>query len=223
MKEKIRMRFKKISSRKKIIYAVLILALVIEMATFLHLSRSKKSAKKSPEKENSASAPYAKESLRGKLEEGQDVTDDEKTKEDAKLAKIAAENSGNEVGSGQENSQADQKTSKNSQDEEEIPPAEIGIKVISRGAPSGEAEKIRSILKSAGYDKSVIGGEKKEDIVQVLIFFREDKFRIEAESIAQLLIEKDKIFSYARKASSAEEKSADILIILGKSKEAPPN
>jgi hypothetical protein len=105
----------------------------------------------------------------------------------------------------------------------EIPTADLGIKIVRRGAPVGYAEDIDDLLKNSGYGKSAVDSKKGSDIVQTLVFFNGEKFRLEAEALREFLIQKEQIYSAIGQASSAEEKSADIVIMLGKNKEAPPN
>lgn len=221
------MWLKKISPRNKVIFAVIILALLGGITASRYLLWSKKRTEaipvKSSEKEISASVPFAGESFQSKLKFEEQEAVEGQTKEDAKPAEIAADNLNNEASGGQGESQTDQKESEVAQDEKEIPTAEVAVKIIARGASAGSAEKIRNILQSDGYEKSEIGGGKGAAIVQTLIFFREEKFRIKAQNVRELLIQKEKIYSVLELASSAEEKSADIVIFLGKRKEAPPN
>jgi hypothetical protein len=106
---------------------------------------------------------------------------------------------------------------------EEVSAAEIEVKIIDSDAPTENAEKILDLLKGDGYKKSTISREGKVDSFQTLIFFKEEKFRISAQNIRESLIQKEKIYASLRVASLDEEKSADIVIMLGKSKEAPPN
>jgi len=100
--------------------------------------------------------------------------------------------------------------------------AKITVKIINKGAPANVQRAIRELLASQKQLKVTIGNGKGPDIDEYVVFFKEDKFMLKAQAIAQLLREKEEIFSYARKAETTEEKSADIVIMLGKSKEAPP-
>jgi len=99
----------------------------------------------------------------------------------------------------------------------------ITVKIINKGAAAGTERKIQKLLAIQEQLTVTIGNRSGSAVDQSSVFFREEKFREEAQSIAQLLREKEKIFSYARIATTVEEKSADIVIILGKYKEAPPN
>lgn len=219
------MWLKKITPRNKIIFGVLIIVLFGGITAVGYFFRSQKSSKKAPEpgKESSISVPFEGETFQGKLEDDQKAIEGQ-TKEDAnKPAEIAADNLNNEASGGQSESQTDQKKSEVAQDEKEIPTAEVAVKIIARGASAGSAEKIRNILLSDGYEKAAIGSGKGADIIQTLVFFREEKFSIKAQNVRELLIQKEKIYSALGVASSTEEKSADIVIILGKFKNAPPN
>jgi len=99
----------------------------------------------------------------------------------------------------------------------------ITVKIINKGASAGTARRIQKWLAGREQLKVIIGSGSGSEVDQSAVFFKEEKYREEAQTIAQLLREKEEIHSYARPAGSDEEKSADIVIVLGKFKEAPPN
>lgn len=105
----------------------------------------------------------------------------------------------------------------------ELPAGEIAVKIVNRGASAGSSEKIKDILKSSGYEKSEIGGTNSANLIQTHIYFNGEKFRINAQIVREILIQKEKIMSVLLMADSDEEKIADIVIFLGENKEAPPN
>lgn len=110
----------------------------------------------------------------------------------------------------------------NNPGEEEIQPGGIILKVLKKGAPAGRAQQTKDILASKGYLQVEVRDGQGSSILANTVFYKDDKFRLEAETIRELLIQNEKIYSGIVKASSAEEKSADIVIMLGKNKEAPP-
>jgi hypothetical protein len=99
----------------------------------------------------------------------------------------------------------------------------ISVKIINKGAPASVERNVQNLLASQEKLQITTGRGTGPESEEYLVFFKEEKFRLKAQEIAQLLREKESIFSYARIASTTEEKSADIVIILGKNKEAPPN
>lgn len=106
---------------------------------------------------------------------------------------------------------------------QEVQPGEVNLKVFNKGESKSGANKVKELLADKGYLKMETGEGKGKNIVQTLIFFNEEKFRIPAQNLRELLIQEEKIYSAVMIAETDEEKSADIVIMLGKFKEAPPN
>lgn len=97
----------------------------------------------------------------------------------------------------------------------EIKPAEIKIKILNEGAPAGSAGKNKDFLVSKGYAKTEAGNGEL-DSVNSFIYYNGEKFKSAAEKIKELLTE-NKIKASAKEALTSEQKSADIVIVLGKS------
>lgn len=99
--------------------------------------------------------------------------------------------------------------------EEKIDIAQISLKVLNEGATPGSAGKIKDFLIEKGYAKAEAGNGEKKDFQGAVVFYGEDKFKTEADWIKEMLAGK-KIKAETKEAVSDEEKSADIVIILGK-------
>ncbi len=96
----------------------------------------------------------------------------------------------------------------------EILAKEVVVKILNEGAPAGMAGKIKKVLVSQGFDLAQAGnGENKANPVSS-INFSEAKFKVLAEKIKEVLTTQ-KITATLKEAQTVEEKSADIVIILG--------
>lgn len=110
-----------------------------------------------------------------------------------------------------------------SENEEKIQPDKIALKVLNKGAEAGSAKEVKNLLAGKGYAEIETKDGRGSDVVENTVFFKEEKFIREAQLIREILLNEGGIFSYARQAGTDEEKSADIVIVLGTLKEAPPN
>jgi hypothetical protein len=92
--------------------------------------------------------------------------------------------------------------------------AEIKISVLNGGAPAGTAGKVKALLVSAGYAKAEAGNALGSDNSGVYIYFSNGYSR-EAEDLK--LAFKDKYpVAETKEASSGEQKSANLVVIMGK-------
>ncbi|PIP27143.1 MAG: hypothetical protein COX30_03375 [Candidatus Moranbacteria bacterium CG23_combo_of_CG06-09_8_20_14_all_39_10] len=101
-------------------------------------------------------------------------------------------------------------------EETKISPADINVNVLNNGAPAGSAGKIKDLLVKNGYAKAVAGNSSSVSIVGTSLYYSADKFKTTAEASARLLEANGSIKVVVSGASSAEQKSGDIVIILGK-------
>lgn len=100
-------------------------------------------------------------------------------------------------------------------EEKEIMPSEISVKVLNEGAIAGSAAKVKGILTGKGYTKTEAGNGEKENLSGTTVYYKEEKFKKLAETVSKIL-SANKIKSEIMLAVSTEEKSADIVVILGK-------
>jgi cellobiose-specific phosphotransferase system component IIB len=98
---------------------------------------------------------------------------------------------------------------------QEILPAEINIKVLNSGALAGSAGKVSSLLVSKGYKKAQAGNGESENVSGSFVYFSGEEFKKQAEAVNEILIA-GKIKSEMKEAATAEQKSADVVVILGK-------
>jgi|GEM_PF-1677419 len=94
-------------------------------------------------------------------------------------------------------------------------PADINILVLNEGALPGSAGKIKNFLVGKGYPKTEAKNGVAAEIKGSFVFYKDESFQKEATWIAGMLAGKD-IKAELKMAESEEEKSADIVIILGK-------
>lgn len=99
--------------------------------------------------------------------------------------------------------------------EEKVDAAAMTLKVLNEGAPAGTAGKIKDLLVAKGYLKAEAGNGEKEEATGSIVACSADRFKKEAEWIREVLIGKG-ILAELKLAETAEEKSADVVIILGK-------
>lgn len=98
---------------------------------------------------------------------------------------------------------------------EAVQVTDISIKVLNGSGVAGAAGKAKEFLADKKY-KSVEAGNYSSDTVDgTIVYYSEDKFKAEAQWISDMLKDKE-IISEIKLASSDEEKSMDIVIILGK-------
>lgn len=101
--------------------------------------------------------------------------------------------------------------------------AKIGVEIINRGSTVDVAKNVTRILASQENLKVKIGQDKGPDIEQTIVFFRGEQLRTKAEEVNQILRQEAEIYAEVRVVQAADKKSADIVIMLGKNKDAPPN
>lgn len=99
----------------------------------------------------------------------------------------------------------------------------ISVRIINRGSTAEEVKSVARILSRQDNLKVALGSDKGPELEQTVIVFKEEMFRIKAQEIKALLIEREGIHADLRQVQEIEEKKADIVILLGKFKEAPPN
>jgi len=97
---------------------------------------------------------------------------------------------------------------------EEIKPAEIKIKVLNEGAPVGSAGKNKEFLISKGYAKTEAGNGEL-DSTNSFIYYNGPEFKSAAEKIKEIL-SGNKIQALVKEALTAEQKSGNVVVILGK-------
>jgi hypothetical protein len=115
----------------------------------------------------------------------------------------------------QDNSEGESPVPDNNQ-VEEIKLSEIAIKVLNAGAPAGSAGRVKDFLIVQGYAKTEAGNGQEAAIAKSYIFYKEERFKEKAQGLGGLLLKEKKISTEVKPASSAEEKSADIVVELGK-------
>jgi hypothetical protein len=98
----------------------------------------------------------------------------------------------------------------------EIKPGEINIKVLNLGAPAGSAGKTKDFLVSKNYTKTEAGNGEAENVKGATIYYKDESYKKEAEIIQKLLKDDQKITTQVKTAETSQEKSGDIVIILGK-------
>ena len=99
---------------------------------------------------------------------------------------------------------------------EELKSSEIAIKVLNVGASAGTAGRIKDFLVSQGYTKNESGNGQNSALAKSLVFYKEEKFKEKAQAVSGLLLKEKKISTEVKAAISTEEKSADIVVQLGK-------
>jgi len=91
--------------------------------------------------------------------------------------------------------------------------SETGVKILNASGVAGAAGKIKDFL---GSDyKKVDTGNYSKTITGTTIYYSEEKFKAMAEEMAESLKEK-KLNPEVELASSSEDKSADVVVVLGK-------
>ena len=98
---------------------------------------------------------------------------------------------------------------------EEIDKSELSTKVLNGSGVAGAAGKIKDFLTENKYEKVTAGNYSSEEVTGSTVYYKEDKFKKAAESLVDILKDK-KIEAEVKSASNEEEKSADIVIVLGK-------
>ncbi len=93
--------------------------------------------------------------------------------------------------------------------------ADINVNVLNNGAPTGSAGKIKDLLVKNGYTKAVAGNSATVSTFGTSVYYSVDKFKMTAEDLAKLL-ETNNSKATISVAVSTEQKSGDIVIILGK-------
>jgi hypothetical protein len=99
---------------------------------------------------------------------------------------------------------------------EENKPIEIEILVLNGGAAEGAAGKVKDFLASRRYAKVTAKNAATSDHAGAAVYYKDDTSKEEAEKIKELLLAEQKIDALVKKAATAEQKSAEIVIMLGK-------
>ena len=100
-------------------------------------------------------------------------------------------------------------------DSQKIQKKVLTVKVFNGGSVPGSAGNIMNFLISQGYAKANALNAETSNHIGAAVYFSDDNLKSEAENIQKLLKEK-KIDVLIKKADSAEQKSADIVVMLGK-------
>lgn len=97
----------------------------------------------------------------------------------------------------------------------EVAPADMNVKVLNGGAAAGSAGKIKNVLVNQGYAKTEAGNGQGENIVGSTVYYKGEQFKKPAEELQEILAT-SKIKSEVKEALTAEQQSADVVVILGK-------
>lgn len=97
----------------------------------------------------------------------------------------------------------------------EVAPADMNVKVLNAGAAAGSAGRIKTILVGLGYAKTEAGNGQAENVVGSVVYYKDSQFQKAAEVLGEILIT-NKIKAEIKEALTAEQKSADVVVILGK-------
>lgn len=98
---------------------------------------------------------------------------------------------------------------------EPVKPGDIAIKVLNEGAQSGLAGRVKTFLISQGYAKAEADNGSLSNAVGNSIYYDNDKLKDEAANVGRLLAGR-RVGSQVGPAGTDEQKSADIVIVLGK-------
>lgn len=98
---------------------------------------------------------------------------------------------------------------------EKVDIAELKIKVLNEGAAAGLAGKAKTALVSQGYAKAEAGNGEADNVAGNFVYYSADKFKAEAGRIGEFLATR-KIKAKVAAAETEEQKSAEIIVILGK-------
>ncbi|MFA6973521.1 MAG: LytR C-terminal domain-containing protein [Parcubacteria group bacterium] len=93
--------------------------------------------------------------------------------------------------------------------------AALKVKVLNEGAAAGLAGKVKTALVTQGYAKAEAGNGTAEGVVGNFVYYSADKFRSEAEKMAEFLVTRS-IKSGVAAAVTDEQRSGDIVVVLGK-------
>lgn len=112
-------------------------------------------------------------------------------------------------------SDADNNEKADEDKQKEIDISEIRINVLNVAAVPGSAGKVKELLVGKGYEATEAGNGEKNNLTESRVTYGETKFQEEAEKIKTLLKEME-ISAEVSLAESEEEKSGDVVILLGK-------
>ena len=93
--------------------------------------------------------------------------------------------------------------------------AKISLIVLNGGASEGAAGKIKDILVSGGYSKAEAKNALASDHSGAAVYYKDDSLKETAEAIKEV-ISGQKIAALVKKAATMEQKSADVVVMLGK-------
>lgn len=94
-------------------------------------------------------------------------------------------------------------------------PSELTIKILNGGAAAGTAGKIKDFMISKGYLQMEAENAKSQNHSGAAVYYKEEISKKEAQWIKEMLSGK-KIEAEIKLAEREEEKSADIVVMLGK-------
>ncbi|MFA6183479.1 MAG: LytR C-terminal domain-containing protein [Parcubacteria group bacterium] len=94
-------------------------------------------------------------------------------------------------------------------------PLKMEIKIFNGSGIAGAAGKVKDFLVSKKYENVEAGNYSGENVVGSTVYYKEDALKDEAQWIADIL-KGNKLLTDTKLASSDEEKSGDIVIIIGK-------
>ncbi len=96
-----------------------------------------------------------------------------------------------------------------------ISPSDIAVRILNEGAQSGLAGKVKNVLVAQGYAKAEAGNGEISSVAGNFIYYTDEKFKDEANKINQLLTGR-RVSSTVGPAQTDEQKSANIVIVLGR-------
>jgi len=110
---------------------------------------------------------------------------------------------------------AEEKNTSESNQIAEVTPADLQVRVLNAGAAAGSAGRIKTVLVGQGYAKAEAGNGQGENALGSTIYYKDPQFKKSAEAIREILTT-NKIKAEIKEALTAEQKSADSVVILGK-------
>lgn len=94
--------------------------------------------------------------------------------------------------------------------------ADLDVHILNGGAPAGSAAKVKGVLAGAGYEKVDTANASEDNHMGIAVFFQ-DGFQKLSADLAEVLKASNKgAVVISKSAFSDEEKSGEIVVILGK-------
>ena len=109
----------------------------------------------------------------------------------------------------------EEKSTDENQPVAEVAPAALGVKVLNAGAAAGSAGRIKTLLAGQGYVKTEAGNGQGENVIGATVYYKGEQFKKPAEALKEILAA-GKIKAEVKEALTAEQQSADVVVILGK-------